>query len=502
MSIAIYIEPIDKGETLVKKILLEEFGISDKLTGKLFEKLIKPHFNNFKDSTYVLAETEYVDKVYRDSYYHYYSSKLPNYKRNSIKLSFFNDKIEVTDFWTEIKHKELQDKYRGFIVLRPTSPFIIGRSVISPLLLKTNNFNVCVSKFHTTAYGVKFTVKGFPHSSQDTETISCAETCLWAIMEYFSNKYSDYQPVLPSKIIRTLNQVSSERQIPSKGLNIAQMSFALREYGFGAKIYSRNQYYTEFDSLLSCYIESGIPVIIAMENRSSGGSIGHALLGIGRANIQNAEIDNISPVKTISGKNIELYDYDTIKKDFIFIDDNQPVYQKASLEKPALHYSDSCWHNCEITYFIAPLYPKIYLEAYEAKNFVISFLTVGPIPLINNSEILLRFYLASNRSFKDQIAKNDTIQVDLKGILLEASMPKFIWVAEISSRNLIKEKKANGLIILDATEANIYFNKPLILAAYQNNLILFDDNSGNLENNILLLPEFHIFENNLNNFEL
>jgi len=502
MSIFTYIEPIANGEELIKKLLHEEFGISDTLTGLLYTNLIKPHFDNFKPNTYMLAETDYVDKVYRDSYYHYYSSKLPKYKRNSVRISFFEERIDSADFWDKEKHSALQGKYRGFIVLRPTDPFIIGRSIVSPHLLKSNNFNVCVSKFHTTANGVKFTVRGFPHSSQDTETISCAETSLWAIMEYFSNKYSDYQPVLPSKIIRTLNQVSSERQMPSKGLNIAQMSYALKEYGFGAKIYSRNQYDKQFDSLLSCYIESGIPVIVAMENRKSGGSIGHSLLGIGHDNIENNDIDNILPTNTIPSKNIELYDYDTIKKDFIFIDDNQPAYQKASLDKPAIHYSDTSWHNCEITYFIAPLYPKIYLEAYEAKNYVLRFITDGPAPLINDSKVLLRFYLASSRSFKDEIAKNETIKEDLKGILLETSMPKFIWVAEVSSKDLIKQKKANGIIILDATEANIYFNKPLILAAYQGNLILFDESSANLENNTLHLPDFKIFEHNLNNFEL
>ena len=98
---------------------------------------------------------------------------------------------------------------------------------------------------------MKFEVKGFPHSSQDAETISCAETTLWALMEYFGNKYPEYRPVLPSDIIKTLKQVSSERQVPSKGLNIQQMSFALKEYGFGTRIYSRHQYGSSFENLLS-----------------------------------------------------------------------------------------------------------------------------------------------------------------------------------------------------------------------------------------------------------
>lgn len=507
MSISIYLEPIAKGAELVKKLLQEEFGVNDMNSQILYDNCVKKHFEKFKDTTYLLAESSYVDKVYRDSYYQYYSSKLSKYKRDCIRISIFEGEILETDFWNVDKYLELQDKYRGFIVIRPTDPFIIGRSVISPKILKTNNFSSCTTKFHTTANGLKLTVVGFPHSSQDTETISCAETTLWAIMEYFSNKYSDYKPILPSKIINTLNKVSSERQIPSKGLNIAQMSFALKEFGFGTRIYSRDQYNNEFESLLSCYIESGIPIIIAMENRPQG-SIGHALLAVGHEKIDDSQIELITPYIIsdpklrlhVEERNIVIHDYNSIKKDFIFIDDNQPVYQKATLDNPAAHYPLE-WHNCKVTYFIVPLYTKIYLEAFEAKNYILRFLTKGPEPLTDNSQILLRFYLASSRSFKNYVAMNGTIQEDLKGLLLEASMPKFIWVAEISTKDLIKQKMANGMVVLDATEANIYFNKPLILAAFQGKLVIFDESREKLESDLLPLQAFTVFEHNLNAFD-
>ncbi|MNU18950.1 hypothetical protein D3C71_71600 [compost metagenome] len=504
MNINIYITSIKKGKNLIKFLLMDEFNINEINSKNLFKQYVKPSFDNFKDETYILAETEYVDKVYRDSYYHYYSSKLPNYKRNCIRLSFFEGKISDTDFRDKNKYKKLQQKYRGFIVLRPTDPFIIGRSVISPLLLKNNNFTACVSKFHTTVYGLKFTVKGFPHSSQDTETISCAETSLWAIMEYFSNKYSDYQPLLPSKITNTLRQMSSERQIPSKGLSISEMSYALKEFGFGARIYSKREYGKDFEGLLSCYVESGIPIIVTVDDEEN---IAHALLAIGHTKVENSKIDAMWPHKNSSiehilqSKNIKIYDFDTINKDFIFIDDNQPSYQRASLNEPTIHYSAE-WHKCKITHFIVPLYTKIYLEAYEAKNYILEFLTTGPEPLIDNSTVLLRTFLASSRSFKHEISKNETIQDDLKSLIIESAMPKFIWITEISSKELMKNKMANGLIILDATQKIIYSNKPLIIAAYQEKLILFDEKSGILQSNVLTLPRFQIFEHNLNNFEI
>lgn len=66
----------------------------------------------------------------------------------------------------------------------------------------------------------------------------------------------------------------------------------------------------------------------------------------------------------------------------------------------------------------------------------------------------------------------------------------------------MKQRMANGIVILDATEANIYFNKPLILAAFQNKLISFNEKSGKLESNLLNLQNFTIFEHNINAFDL
>jgi len=505
MHINIYRAPISDAEKLVKSLLHREFEINADNVEKIFNDEVKQHFAKLKDTIYLVVETSYVDKVYRDSYYHYYSSKLTRYKRECIRISLFEGKIRVSDFLDGKKIKRLQDKYRGFIVLRPTGRFVIGRSIVSPKALKDNSFLFCSTKFSSTVNGIKLTVDGFPHSSQDTETISCAETTLWAIMEYFSNKYSNYMPTLPSKIIGALNKVSYERQVPSKGLNIMQMSFALKEFGFGTRVYSREDYADEFERLLSCYTESGIPLIVAWENIKTG-NIKHAVLVIGREKIDSAKIDAIGPTTkfneklqaAILAKNITIFDYDNIKKDFIFIDDNKPAYQRALLEKPAAHYDTKEWRDCKITYFIAPLYPKIYLEAFEARNYVMEFLTLGPEPLKDNSEILLRIYLASSRSFKNKIAIDGTLKLNLKHFILEAAMPKFIWVAEISTKEHIKNQQVEGIVILDATEADIYFNKPLIMAAYQDKYMIIDEKTGKLNSNALPLQKFSIYENNLN----
>ena len=508
MSISTYIAPITKGVELVTQLLIEEYQVNPETAKKLAENRVKPHLAKLKDTCYLLAETSYVDKVYRDSYYHYYSSKLNNYKRDCIRLSIFEGEIKDGDFRQPERVKELHNIYRGFIVLRPIQPFVIGRSVISPKALKENTFLSCWTNFHTTVNGIKFEVEGFPHSSQDTETLSCAETTLWAIMEYFGNKYPEYNPVLPSKIITALNKVTTERQLPSKGLNIQQMSFALREFGFGTRVYGRDEYAEDFEKLISTYVESGVPVTLAVDNMHKGGNIGHAILCVGHEQINDGQIDallenqilNPTLKSAVAAKGIKLYDLDGIKKEFIFIDDNCPIYQKAGLDSPAKHdYYPAAWHTCQVRHFIVPLYHKIYLEAFEAKNFIFNFIVTGPEPIQPGSEVLIKTFLASSRSFKDFLALNNTFQDDVRELILETPMPKFIWIAEISDKNLMKKKMANGIVILDATEANIYFNKPLILAAYQDKLIKPDSTDGKLENIALTLQPFSIYTRNLRN---
>uniref|UniRef100_B3EN62 Uncharacterized protein n=1 Tax=Chlorobium phaeobacteroides (strain BS1) TaxID=331678 RepID=B3EN62_CHLPB len=169
--------------------------------------------------------------------------------------------------------------------------------------------------------------------------------------------------------------------------------------------------------------------------------------------------------------------------------------QKATLTRPAEHYPTDEWRNCTITHFIAPLYPKIYLEAFQAKQYVIKFLITGPQPILQHSEYVFRVFLASSRSYKHELARNAGVHGELKHLMIEAQMPKFIWVAEISTKELIKEGKANGLMIVDATEANIYHKvNPLIMAVFDGNLLVSEKSSGKLESKQLNLHPFSIYE--------
>ncbi|PLK44408.1 MULTISPECIES: hypothetical protein [Emticicia] len=458
---------------------------------------IKHYLDKLRDDLWLYIEYPYTDRVFRDSYYHYFSSKSTEYHRHCIRIALFGDEISELDFRTASTNK-VQDIYLGFFVIRPLlAP--IGRNVISPKALKVVNFSCCTTKFSTLINGKKLEVLGFPHLSQDSETHSCAESTIWATMEYFSHRYPEYRPVLPSEIIGTLKKISYERQIPSNGLSLEHISFALKEYGFGTKIYTRNEYSeSDLRMILSTYIESGIPVTIGIQSKT----IGHAIIAIGRENINSAMINGIS--QTPLSDSLNIFDFSTTNKQLVFFDDNFGPYQKAHPKKPTEHYQSDEWKECRIFCFVAPLHPKIYLEAYAVKKAIYSILKNYSSKLEISDGNLIRYFLTSSRSYKNSVSSNSTYSDNLKEIILSIALPKFIWICELSTKDSYINDKCHGLILIDATEPNAIDTKPIIFFLYNDKFINFAPKFSESEDIILYYLSkvecFSPYKNNLNTY--
>lgn len=449
---------------------------------------IKLLIQQLRDDCTLVVEYPYVDKVYRDSFYTYYSSKLHEYQRDCIRVSIFKREIDESFFLNEDKYETLRDNYLGFFVIRPIPSFPLGRSLISAEAYKKSDFLHCKTDMSVTCGGLKFDAVGFPYASQNTETLSCAETTLWALMEYFSNKYSDYEPLLPSRIISILQSISVERQLPSKGLDVAKLSYALKTIGFGTKIYSRNQFKEELDHIISMYVESGIPIIATLENAQ----IGHAILCAGRDTIN---MKSLASEPMIDG----FIDFDRIKKKYVFIDDNFPPYQLSFLEDPTSYYSDPRFQPCEIKNIIVPLYPKIYLEAREAKDYAINFFK-GTGALDTDDKLMLRCFLMSSRSFKDFFVKSRTNTDIAKMIVRKCAMPKFVWIAELIDIQNVNEHKSEHFLLMDATELTRSGNGPLLISFVNN--VLYTTANGKMQDYRLKRDPspFELITHNLSGF--
>ncbi|MGB7392889.1 MAG: hypothetical protein WA913_00710, partial [Pricia sp.] len=397
----------DDSFDVIDRIFKDRYHLNNFNRGNSLETL-KPYFKHLRSNIYVLIEHPYVDKVYRDSYYNYYSSKNDFYHRDCLRLSFFDSKIVPEDFRDPTKKDKIQKSYLGFLILRPTFPYIIGRSVLNPKAIHKKNFKICNVAVDVTANSLKLKVEGFPYASQNTETITCAETTIWSLMEYFGMRYAEYTPALPSKITSILSAQSFERLLPSKGLTAQQISFALKELGFGVKIYSKIAYKDDFLELLKVYVESGIPVVGLIQNKKG---IGHAQNIIGRAKFSDANIDGLNKPEDY-GNGVLVHDFEWLNLEYVFVDDNHPPYQLAELTKPSSFYEDSKWTGCELTNFIVPLYPKIYLEASEARILAKSILrtAIQNLGLLKNEEIIFKVFLTSSRSYKNELTTNDSLE--------------------------------------------------------------------------------------------
>ncbi|MBL0316340.1 MAG: hypothetical protein IPP69_11380 [Flavobacteriales bacterium] len=475
-TIDVIISPIDEAVEAIIECIKEAFlkDLDKQFIPPEIESRLADYVDELKDDLFCLIEYPYVDKVYRDSFYEYYSSKHYSYQRDCIRVSIFKNGISAEDFLDSVKHDELSKKYLGFFIIRPTMNALFGRSIIHPNAFEESDFKICTCSASTLVFGVKLTAVGFPHSSQDGETLKCAETTIWSIMEYFSNRYAEYKPTLPATIHKTLARFSYQRQLPSNGLTMDQISFALKEFGFGTRIYSDESYAgDEIYKIIDCYIESGIPVLIGLE----GIDVGHVIIGVGKQ-VEDFEWKDIDKsTLTAFGKETSFYDASDLPSKYIIQDDNFQPYRIIKLDNPGEYYADEDCKAYKIDSVVVPLYPRIYLEAVVAKNLALQVIGDLNLGYEFSSDFVFRFFLASSRSFKNHVSRMPLMDQRLKENLLITRMPKFIWCAEIfTQKNYEESNEALGLLILDATEANRVGLDAFIFAGYPDRCISMNEN--------------------------
>ncbi|MDR1200604.1 MAG: hypothetical protein LBL58_03095 [Tannerellaceae bacterium] len=480
---------------------------------KEVEEKLKELFSQLRTELTVLIETNYIDKVYRDCYYKFFSTKLDPYPRNCIRISLFDYDLNALETLDSNTINEINKKflYLGSIVIRPTFPNIIGRSVISPKALCNHDFKICATKFSTTACGIQFKTFGFPHASQDGQILSCAETTLWSIMEYFGTKFSEYATILPSKIIKLLADVSDERQLPSTGLTVSNISYVLKKLGLEPKIYSSLKA-QDFESLLNCYIQSGIPLVVSVnfkvalkkgqaqteDKDKNRGDNNHAIICIGHTKEVASECESTIAnyfQKQPKTPSLKIFDWEYLAKEYILMDDSTPAYRKATFSRMlTLREKDKEKYDIEsqIKHFVAPLYHRVYMDARFAKEKMHIYINerknLYPLKNVPN-KVILRTLLAPSRLYKQYIIcnmGNNGLNKELKNAIVSLEMPKFIWVGEISAFDFSKEidpetqmPLVRGLIILDSTEICATGHDAVLLIC-DSEVITYRDSSGEI----------------------
>lgn len=477
-----------------------KLGVEESYVKLIVNDHVTPFISELKDDLWMVIEFPYVDKMYRNTFYHFYASKLKPYSREALRISLFSGAVNESEFRQKEIVEQLRKKYLGFLVIRPTIPKVIGRNAISPLAFKKHQFRCCIAHIPATVNALKFSACAFPHSSQDGQMITCAETTIWSLMEYFGNRYAEYKPILPSEIHDIIRRYSYKRQMPSDGLTAEQIAYTVREVGFGAMFYSKSKHGELFNGALSMFVESGIPVTGVIK----GTNLAHAVNIIGKgtedrkAIIANATFEDDTA-------DIPIVDYNKIARQYVFIDDNLPPYRLADLENPCAHYMQETWKECKLTNLIVPLYHRIYLDPLRARRNFMAVIKSGELLPFDVTARIMRIFLASSRSYKEYIALNDEMPEEVKQLIIVIPMPKFVWVAELSTFETFEKQLVTDILIQDATEP-IDYSAPSNLTDLSVFCGLgkgkfYTNISGKYEIIDIFTKPFKAYEGNLVNFE-
>jgi hypothetical protein len=448
----------------------------------------------------ILVEKFYIDKDYADEFVNYYSRTFFPHKRHCIRFIFINHEINSIDEMLSIN--DYSNKVIGFSVLRPLDSYRVGRTVLD-VSLSGNYIHSCsINEVHL--FGSTIKVSGVPFIQQDARVGVCAQAATWMTANAIFKKHGgkSYLPFEITSLATSLVRLGN--LVPSDGLTSEQISNALIEMGYTPLFMYRPEGKSKknFQVLkyIYPYIESGIPVIVGIkrEDKISGELVDHTVVIIGHSSdfslppkkgsrtesdCNEADGGKLSRlVGKLSGKaedkNIEyFYSNRSFINNLIVHDDARGPYIEQPPDDDFLDNIDSIviaqprdtflrGHIAEevaaalikdddnikyMTNIFSETDWKKTLDSYpEFKTF---------IDMKSNDEINLRTYLTlgtafkesiSYRSSKDENKINDAIVQEYTCM----SLPKYIWVTEISTTELIKGTDGNkiiGEILIDYT---------------------------------------------------
>ena len=429
----------------------------------------------------VLCEERYEDEVYRDTYYAYFARKFSRFDRDCKRLSFFEGVLKPEAFcdYGAAAENLLRERFRGVFVFKPTRYGVIGRTFLAPEKLRLPTCYLRTASFSFFVLGHRLSLECFPYSSQDTETMTCAEITIWSIMEYFGTAFSGFRTALPSQITAELEKHSYERALPSRGSEYSWMSAIFKTFGFAPRLYDRRAFADdekqrrEFKKLFHYYVESGIPVAVGIRGKKRGEELRHSVVCIGHG----ARKRQIQAPEVCYMGNETVYPYiDSafLYESYVLMDDNQAPYQVASLGNL------DGWAVSEVNTFVAPLYPQVFLEAGDVSALISAVFTddcmgiAGLVPefgerVDQNNPLILRVFLAQSGEYQGFRAKNAET-LGTAAFYGSLRLPPYVWAAEISTYAAYQSGKIYGEIVIDATAGRSDQLDSLIMIRYLDHL--------------------------------
>ncbi|MFP2924331.1 hypothetical protein ACLESO_03760 [Pyxidicoccus sp. 3LG] len=259
----------------------------------------------------LVVESPYVDRHYLEEYLGYYATQLRPPDSQTTRIHVFACDLDEVSFETfqrraasgEYKEvqKELSDKYRGFVVIRPLPASPVGRTIFRPYESTGSDrvYGPPSAPHRIHLGGLELTVEGIPFQQQDQGVGACATTALWSSLARVVRTDGGRAPT-PLAITLAATQHNHEgRVLPAEaGLELDQMCAAIRDFGYSPFVLKPAEEPELFLMAIQCYVRSGIPPILHVSDGTGGG---HAVAVVGfREHHPDEEVADITRTVTPS----------------------------------------------------------------------------------------------------------------------------------------------------------------------------------------------------------
>jgi hypothetical protein len=427
----------------------------------------------------VLIETNYVDKDFRSVYYNFYAKKGDEIRRNCVRVHLFSDgpDFDVDAASLTVAPEEnadvaglddaLSESYLGFLILRPTGKWNVGRTVLRPDAVRDTSGAVITSVHKVHILGHRLYVNGFPWMMQHTDISVCAHVACWSIMRHYSERYAKYAELLLHDVTKAAQAYDPGGLIPSEGLHLGHAERIFYAAGTFPSIVARenpelgDDADAAFESQMLAYLESGFPLYASMPAAT------HAIAIIG---VKWKEMSSDRITRTSIEDAYERVEW------LIGSDDNHLPYVKVGLEAQ-ISPTDYCAKTIEA--FIVPLPDKVFYPALGVYELIAKAPQQLPelvFPPADNR--VTRYYITTAAAFHRELRVNSaSYDQRLIQAMSDVPMAQFVWVIEYATEEQWQHREVGVRVVLDAT-ASPNDNEPFWLAFDRETALIWLEKKG------------------------
>lgn len=412
---------------------------------------------------FVLIEHGYVDKDYRSTLYGFYAKKGRVYRRDCVRLHFFNGSVRYDEARTDLVcgDCQLEHHYFGYVVLRPTMRATLGRSVLSPGILAARG-RAIQSKHRVNVLGHVLPVWGFPSMAQPADIAVCAHVSCWAILRHYSERFPQHREYLIGDMARLASAFDPGGLVPSLGLTVWEAERVFQAAGCFPLVVAKKKKGPDgepvadegFYGQLMAYLESGFPLFVEISSR------GHAAVAVGYSwRDQSGEPTGQFP-----------HAWDRVDA-LLMVDDNRLPYRSVPREATPVASSGS-YSGQDIDRFIVALPEKIHFPADAVDEWSRDFADAYAVS--KDQVVQRRWFMTTISELRRRVREHASQTGDtLLRVLMELESAQYVWVVEFGSLAQWDKGHVTGRAILDAT-ASKQDPVPTLLLHDEELAIVFD----------------------------